>query len=164
MDSRPERLVPATPEIARRLAGHLSAAHRREILETSGLPPRAALEMSLSLSLEAYAMLSDWGEPVFMMGVEPRSPLTLGAMVWMLGSAGVSRRPALTLRCARWGVARAFAATGADVLEQYLPAWYTAGLRFVRRLGFALEPAGLAGRTGCALWRATARRAGNECQ
>lgn len=141
------------------LAERLSAEHAREIDEVSGLPVRAALELSLAASVEAYAFVSpDTHQAVFMMGVEAVSPITSGAMVWMLGTAEIARRPAAVLRSARWGVDRAFAVTGALRLEQYIPAWYRTGLRFVQRLGFGLEPSGLRGGRDGVFWRAVMHR------
>lgn len=159
MDNRPDGVAPASLEAARSLAPRLSAAHRREIAVTSGLSPVRALELSLAASAEAYALTDGRsGEVVFMMGVEPASPITGGAMVWMLGGAGIRRRPARTLRCARWGIERAFAATGAEWLEQYIPEWYRAGQAFARRLGFVVERETTRGSGGCALRRVVLHR------
>lgn len=153
MDNRPRNVVPAIAGMIPALAARLAADHRREIADTVAMPPRAALEVSLAASAEAYALVDRYGEPVFMMGVEPASPLTGSAMVWMLGTDAVRNRPALTLRTARWGLARAFRATGAKRLEQYIPEWYRTGLRFARRLGFVAVPPRLRSAKGVALCR-----------
>lgn len=153
MDSRRERLVPATAALAERLASALSVDHRREIAATCGGAAGDALGYSLACSLEAYALLGAGGGPVFMMGVEEASPFTRGAMVWMLATAGIARHAPATLRAVRWGLARAFAVSGADWLEQFIPAWYRTGLRFAERLGFRIVPGGGVGCTGGALRR-----------
>ncbi|MCD8138441.1 MAG: hypothetical protein LUE17_01445 [Planctomycetaceae bacterium] len=160
MDSLPDRFLPATAGHARDLAGNLSTDHRRELAATGGLSPRAALELSVAHSVEAYTYVDPAGVPVFMMGVEAASPLTGAALVWMLASDAAGSRPRGILRAARWGLARAFAVTGAASLEQYIPAWYRTGLRFVRRLGFRIRPAQADGRDGARLCRAilTARK------
>lgn len=157
MDSPPRGVVPATPELAHRLADRLADAHVREIWETGGLFPRDALALSLASSREAYAY-APRGEPLFMMGVEPRGLLTDGAVVWMLAADSAAARPAGLLRAARWGMARAFRVTGAFRLQQRIPDWYRTGLRFALRMGFALSPAEERGRNGGRLWNATAIR------
>ena len=140
MDNRPDGVVPATPEVATVLAGRIAPEHSREVREISGMEPGEALRLSLSGSLEAYAVFSPAGVLLFMMGVEPASPLTGGAMLWMLGGRKLRNHPAATLRAARWGVDRAFRITGAQYLEQYIPDWYETGLRFAVRLGFDILP------------------------
>lgn len=159
MDNRPRNLAPATRADAARLAASLSANHIREVLDTTGLSPGAALELSLSASLEAWSYRPEGARaPVFMMGVEAAGRLTGSAMPWMLAGDGVGVRPRAVLRAARWGVGRAFAVSGAERLEQYIPAWYRTGLAFALRLGFGLAPTSLRGRSGGPLWRAVLTR------
>lgn len=155
MDNRPDGVRPATPELARRLARRLAPEHVREVGDVSRLPAGTALELSLAVSREAYAVLSPGGEVLFLMGVEEAGNLTAAALVWMLASTEARRHPARMLRAARWGLERAFEVTGAEALEQYIPGWYAAGLRFVRRLGFRARPVGGAGGP---LWRVTLAR------
>lgn len=146
----PRGVVPATAGMAARLAAGLSRDHRREIRDTSGMPPEAAVLASLAASVEAYGF-APREKVLFMMGVEPAGLLTSGAMLWMLAAEREPGHAAGMLRAARWGVARAFAVTGAGRLEQYIPEWYTAGLRFVKRLGFVAAPVTLPARSGVAL-------------
>lgn len=153
MDSRHKRLVPATAALAERLARTLSPDHRREIAATCGGDAGDALRHSLACSLEAYALLDERGEPVFLMGVEEASPFTRGAMVWMLARADIARHAPAALRSVRWGLVRAFAVSGADWLEQFIPAWYRTGLWFAERLGFCTVPGGGRDRSGGALRR-----------
>lgn len=137
MDSRPSRLVPATPELARRLAERMKREHAREAREVSGLGPAEAVLLSLAASVEAYAcVVPPDGDPVFMLGVGEKSPITGGATVWMLGSEETGGHPRSVVRSVRQGLARAFAVTGAGSLEQFVPAWYRTGLRFLLRFGF----------------------------
>lgn len=154
MDSRPRGVVPATAAMARDLGRRLSADHLRELADTCGLPAGQALALSLAGSAEAYALLAPDGERAeFLMGVEAASPITGSALVWMLGSDAVRRRPAAVLRTARWGLGRAFLAAGALRLEQYIPDWYRTGLRFARRLGFVVIPPPVLGLGGTVLRR-----------
>lgn len=146
----PRGVVPATVGMAAELAAGLSRDHRREIRDTSGLPPEAALLASLAVSALAYGF-APRGKVLFMMGVEPAGLLTSGAMLWMLATEQAPGHAAGMLRAARWGVAKAFAITGAERLEQYIPEWYAAGLRFVQRLGFVAAPGTLPSRSGVAL-------------
>lgn len=155
MDSRPDGVVPVTPEMGRDLVRRLAPEHVREVAEVSRLDPAAAVDLSLAVSREAYAVLSPGGEVLFLMGVEAAGSLTATALVWMLAAPEARRHPARLLRAARWGLERAFAITGAEALEQYIPEWYAVGLRFAERLGFVMRPAGGGGGT---LWRITLER------
>lgn len=153
-DPLPAGVVPATATLAAGLADRLSGDHRREIRDTAGLDPRAAVAVSLAASVEAYALIPP-GEAraAFMMGVEAKSPITGGALVWMLASDDIRLHVVAALRAARWGIRRAFRATGAARLEQYIPAWYRTGLRFARRVGFVATPSRLSGSEGVELRR-----------
>lgn len=143
MDNLPDGLFLADPEAAAVLASRLLREHAREIRDVSGLDPAAAVLLSLAVSREAYVYVPPGEEAVaFVMGVEDKSPLTGSAMVWLLGAEAMRRRPVALLRAARWGLRRAFLATGAERLEQFIPAWYRTGLHFARRLGFAVAPGG----------------------
>ncbi len=161
MDNRPRHVVPATAEMAVFISENLQAEHRREILAGGVYGPAEALAASQAASLEAYAYVPD-GRPLFIMGVEPASPITGGAVVWMLSGNGMERRPGGVLRTAKWGVARAFRVTGAAYLEQRIPVWYTTGLRFVERLGFALSPAADSVQADAGMVRVVINRSGKE--
>ncbi|MCC8109224.1 MAG: hypothetical protein LIQ30_09320 [Planctomycetes bacterium] len=144
----PPHLEPVRPNDIAAFARCLRDEHVREIALATPLTPEDAVRLSLADSVEAYSYRPD-GEaaPVFMMGVEAASPITGGAMVWMLGRTAVDRYPAGVVRAARWGIDRAYRLTGAAYLEQRIPAWYRVGVRFAARLGFTVHPAD---RTG---WR-----------
>ncbi len=146
MDSlrKPEGVVPLTPALAEDFASRLSPEHAREIRELSGLAPEAALRLSLAASLLAYAVRDRAGETLFLIGVEPAGCVTGAAQVWMVAARGMEAHARTILRCARWGLAAAFLATGAARLEQYIPVWYETGLRFAFRLGFRPGGAGTA--------------------
>lgn len=149
MDNRPRYLEPAGPELADALSRNLCREHRREIAAVDGAAVRDAVAHSLAASVEAYQYLPPGAAgPVFAFGVEAAGRITGVAMVWMLASDGVRRRKAGTLRAARWGVSRAFAVTGARVLEQYIPEWYGRGILFAERLGFVRDAAPFIGRDG----------------
>ncbi len=159
MDNPPRGVVSATPELAETMALDLSPEHLREIGGVSGLHPADAVRLSLAASVEAYAYVpARHGGAIFMMGVGEKSPVTGGAMVWMLGTAAMAGHPAGVLRAGKWGVARAFFASGADRLEQFIPGWYRTGLAYARRLGFLLSRTGTAGAGGTELWYAAAAR------
>lgn len=146
MDNPPRGLVPATDDHARALADGLSADHLREIADLSGLAPGDALRLSIAASFESYAFVpkdadgSSVSPPVFLMGVERAAGITGDALVWMLSSPRIRHNARSALRAAKWGLRRAFAATGARRLEQYIPEWYGTGLRFAERLGFRIDP------------------------
>lgn len=138
-DDAPEGIVPLSPALADELSAHLAPEHAREIREFSGLDPRAALRLSIAVSLLAFAATDSAGRAIFAFGVERPGAITNAAQVWMIGSPDIPAHARKTLRCARWGLAEAFRITGAARLEQYIPAWYGTGLRFAERLGFRLE-------------------------
>jgi hypothetical protein len=158
VDNPPKGLVPAAPVHVERLVRRLRTEHVREIADTSGLPPLDAVRLSLAASVEAYTLIRPTGDVLFMMGAEPASPLTGSALLWMIGSHAMDRHPAAVLRAASWGVERAFAVTGAHLLEQYIPAWYAIGLRFVERLGFEVTTAAAHCRSGCPLMHVFVRK------
>lgn len=142
MDSRPSFVVPAAAMHADLLAGRVARDHAREVRQVSRLDPREGLLLSLAASVEAYTVLgAATGEPVLMMGVGAPGLLTGTATVWMLGAEGAEERAVRILRAARWGLKRAFLVTGADCLEQFIPAWYRTGLRFAARMGFSVDSA-----------------------
>ena len=136
MDSLPDGVVPLTAALADEVAARLSPDHAREIRELSGMAPAPAVRLSLAASSLAYAVKDSAGNALFLVGVEPPGLLTGTAQVWMVGTDAVAKHARKVLHCARWGLRTAFLATGAERFEQYIPAWYETGLRFVRRLGF----------------------------
>lgn len=139
MDNPPKYLTPANARDIAALAADMSADHRREVRATGNLSPLAAAEISLAASVEAYAYIPPGrAAPVFAFGVGEAGALTGSALVWMLATPGIARHGAGVLRAARWGIGRAFLATGASCLCQCIPAWYGTGLRFVERLGFSV--------------------------
>lgn len=158
-ENRPKYLEPATPEHIANLSERLSPAHAREVREISGLSPSDALSLSLAVSVEAYAYVPPGAKGVvFMMGTGEASPITGGALLWMLGSTAAAGHPVGLLRAAKWGLARAFFVTGADRLEQFIPDWYLSGLRFALRLGFGLSIGQAGGGDESPLWNAVLHR------
>lgn len=142
MDSKPPKgVVWATPEHLDHVANRLRDEHVREIAATSSIMPADAFRTSFQSSVSRYAALRN-GRPLFLMGVEPMGILTASAAVWMVGTDEIDRYPGFVLRAARWGVLEAYRSTGAMRLEQWIPAWYETGLRFVERLGFVRHPGG----------------------
>ena len=135
---RPRGVIPATEAHILELAATMRYEHRWEIRDVSRLSPFEALRHSVMASVAKYAVFHD-NLTLFAMGVEPAGMLTGSAMVWMLGRREMDRHPAFVLRAARWGVDEAYRATGAGILEQWIPAWYSVGLRFVERLGFTVH-------------------------
>lgn len=149
---RPRYVVPVTADMLALIARALAPEHVREIRELCRVGPEAALSLSLAASRGAYAALSPDGKPLFLMGVEGAGLLGRTALVWMLAGGAARRHPARVLRSAKWGMERAFSVSGAATLMQFIPAWYTVGLAFARRLGFSLAP--LPGRSGIYVARA----------
>ncbi len=140
MDNLPKWVLPATLPLVRRMANQVRKEHRREIRQCSGLAVERAVQLSFHASVESYALVPPgWCVPIFVMGVEPASILTGQSMVWMIGTDDIQRFPVAVVRAARWGLQRAWARTGATVLDQYIPAWYRTGIRFAETLGFVAE-------------------------
>lgn len=161
----PGGVVPATAALAADMAARLSRDHAREVWDTAGLSPMAAVLASLESSVEAYAYRpAGSGPAAFLMGVESAGSLTASAMIWMLAAELAPGRAAGVVRAARWGLARAFAVTGAVLLEQYIPEWYGTGVRFAERMGFVAAPSALRTKSGARLWRVVLRRPGMDME
>ena len=134
----PSGVVPLQEPHFTLLVSALRDEHRREIWDVAGNFAHAALRHSFDASVVKYAAIRE-GMALFAMGVEPAGMLTGSAMVWMVGRREMDRHPAFILRIARWGVEEAYRATGAAILEQWIPSWYAVGIRFVERLGFKVH-------------------------
>jgi hypothetical protein len=155
MVNRPDGIIPIDSHTARFVASLLSPEHAREVWDLSGLSPEDAVSASLAVSVEAFALLCPvTSDPLFLMGVEASGKIAGGALVWMLGTNRTSVFPRRMLRAVKWGLDRAFAVSGADRIEQFIPSWYDDGLRFVEHLGFELLPMTLRGRSGSSIWSA----------
>lgn len=119
------------------IARDMRDADAREVFAATGWEPGYALEKSLHLS-------SGWAVTV----MDDEGPAAMGGLVldgrngcpWLLGT------PRLTLGRRRWfmKMSRFFfekACHDADYLENHVDARYAASVRWLRWLGFTIEPA-----------------------
>lgn len=127
-------VLPATDEMARRLAGHMGGDTLTEI-EATGLTALEAVQYSLDTSLVADAALLD-GKVIAMWGLYPRSLLGDRALLWFLDTPDVqarARRELLTL--SRYFVD--WCQERYPVLECLIDSRHHRALRLVKWLGFS---------------------------
>lgn len=113
------------------LAPHMREADRQEVYAASGLSPRAALLASIHGSAESWAGLVN-GNLTALFGVFGNAP-------WLLGTDGVSQVPMTFLRGSRV-VADRWSETYGP-LENHVDARNETSLRWLKWLGFTIEPA-----------------------
>lgn len=149
------RLEVATPAHAAQLAPLMRQADADEALAAGGYTPMAALLASLEASEVAYAAFAG-GELLGLCGVAPLEGYEDAprAVVWALTSTAVERH-----RRAFWRLSRLLVAVFRDVyhggLTAYVDARHTAALRWLRRLGFTVNPAAPFGPEGLPFHAAT---------
>jgi hypothetical protein len=128
---------PATDDDAHALAPVMRAADRLEAEAATGDSPLNALRMSLARSTEAWAGTAD-GDIVCLFGVAPLCLLGGEACPWLLGSDLVERHAMAFARRNRPMVRRWSAQF--PVLRNYVDARHTVAIRWLRWMGFTLQP------------------------
>lgn len=156
------QVAEATLADAAALAPFLRPEDAAEVRASGNLSPLEALQQSLGLSSQAWAVRFD-GEVVALFGLAPLEGQTwVGgsslAVPWALtgrGVAATSRR-----RRAFWALSRRVFASFARryTLVQYVDARYGAALRWAARLGFTVEPPRPFGHAGLPFCRIVYRR------
>jgi len=133
-------LRPATASDARTLAVHLRDI---DIVECAavGLTPYGALRQGLEASVHARTAVLD-GEPIAMFGIAPLGGLlsTTGA-IWLLGTEAMRAQRVALMRLPLGYIDGAFEA-GFQHLLNYVHADNVVAVRWLRRLGFTIHPAG----------------------
>jgi hypothetical protein len=142
-------VVPATMAHARAI--RLRPGDRREI-EALGETPESAFTKTLARSLWAETYLID-GEPAVMRGVIPLCLLGGIANAWLLSGEPVERHRKSFLELTRRGVERLRGEH--RLLLSWVHADYARAIRWLRWLGFDLEPARPLGPLGAPFHKAT---------
>ncbi|MGP1254928.1 MAG: hypothetical protein ACTS10_10975 [Kiloniellales bacterium] len=136
---------PASIEDAAELAPRLRTADRREVMASHGHRALAALQSSLERSDEAWAVRRD-GELLSVFGVVRVALLGGVGSPWLLGSRSLVHHKRALLVLGRehvQGWRRNY-----DHLENWVDAGNALSIRWLRWLGFTLDPAAPYGRFG----------------
>jgi hypothetical protein len=131
-------VVPATMEHVEAMAPRMRRADVEEVWAANRSNPYDALRSSLALSWNAWAGVVD-GVVMCIFGVTPLSLVTGCGVPWMLGATGLERYAMAFLRRNRRYVAEMLATF--PRLENWVDARNGASIRWLRWLGFTLEPA-----------------------
>ena len=131
-------IVPARPEHVALLAPVTREADRQEVWASSRSTPEQALVKGLAVSSRAWTVFFN-GEVAAMWGVSPAAILSSTGVPWLLSSPAVDRHPVTFLRGSRALVDDLH--DGYPVLRNYVDARYERCIRWLRWLGFAVEPA-----------------------
>ncbi|MDA8231570.1 MAG: hypothetical protein M0006_09550 [Magnetospirillum sp.] len=134
----PVEVIPATAAHAAAIAPILRAADREEVRAACGLAPEEALRLSLATSPLAWTGMAA-GSPVCLFGAA--SPGLLGGpgRPWLLATDALVRHSAAFLRRNRAYVAAMLDEFGH--LANHVDARNSVSVRWLRWLGFTLEPA-----------------------
>lgn len=135
----PYRIGAAADRDAATFARRLRAADIEEIRVASGLSPAVAVDRSLALSTHAWAAYDDRGGPLALWGVGPLSLLEGRGCPWLLATDAFDALPRrlvarLSLRLLR-DVTAAY-----PRLENHVDARHARAVRWLKWLGFTLEP------------------------
>ncbi len=130
-------IIPATLEHARRLAPALRDADKAEIKAASHLSSYEALEYGVRFSTLSRTVFMD-GQIACMWGVGSANLIGGVGVPWMLGSPLIKTHAASFLR--RCGPCVEQLKAGFQLLENYVDARNTAAIRWLRWLGFCVEP------------------------
>ncbi len=130
-------ILPASEAHAVAMAPHLRLADAAEVYATSGRTAEAALLAALRRSTQAWTCLVD-GEPGCMWGVGPLSLVAGRGCPWLLGTVAIEQHPMTFLRQSR-AYLRQMLHTYSR-LENHVDARNTVSIRWLRWLGFTIEP------------------------
>ena len=131
-------IVPATSDHALELAPRLRAADLAEIEASTGRPIDDVLLDSLSRAVWAETLVLA-GRPEAIGGLCTQSLMFGPGIPWMVGSDRLTERARWFLRQSRRQVARMLGFY--DSLVNFVDARNAASLRYLRHLGFTLDPA-----------------------
>lgn len=131
-------VLPATPAHAAHVAAHMRSADRAEVWASGRLTPDDAVTRSIAATALPLAGLVD-GVPVCTFGIARRSLLSDEGAPWLLGTDAIARHGRRFLRENR-RVLPTLAAPFA-LLINHVDARNAASIRWLRWLGFEIEPA-----------------------
>jgi hypothetical protein len=146
---------PALPADADSLAPRLRAADLAELVAAHGpdADPLALLRNGLAVTPDAVAAVQD-GRVIALLGCAPAGTLmTPCGIPWLLGSDECSAHARLFVARGRQAVGEWLRQYGR--LENYVDARHVASLRWLRRLGFTIQPVQRCGPHGALFHRFT---------
>ena len=129
---------PANPDALTHIARHMRVADRQEIWAAGHRTPIQALERAARLSNQVWVGCAA-GEPGAVWGVAPASLLGETGIPWLLGTDLIERHAVAFLRGCRGALDDL--QRGFLVLRNLVDARNGLALRWLRWLGFTIEPA-----------------------
>lgn len=130
-------ITDANPAHCETIARHMRQADRDEVAAASGQQPLAALLAGLEQSTACWTGLED-GEPMAIFGVGAASLLSAEGAPWMLAREGIERHGRHLVSLARPIVEEMLALH--PRLANHADARNRTALRWLQRIGFAIEP------------------------
>jgi hypothetical protein len=150
------RVVTATLAHVAPIASAMRQEDAAECLAGCGLDPYAVLLRSLAISANAWTVLKG-EEPVAMLGVARKSALSLVGVPWLLGAEGFSGARRFIVHYSKEIVATMLRYY--PRLENMVDARYVKSVRWIRWMGFTVEPAEPYGPSGMPFHRFWMERA-----
>lgn len=136
-DDLPAGIVPATAAMVDNLARRLRPEHIREVNAIVPLGGENALRLSFQAAKFCYAGIRE-GELLFLFGVGRTSPLTRAAMGWLLGAPEMDKHGMWIANASRQMLPFLHRVADADIIENWIPADYSASLRWLEWLDFEI--------------------------
>jgi hypothetical protein len=131
------RIVDATRAHALELAPKVRQEDAAEVKASGGYEPLQALELALDASVLSMTLLID-GKVAAMFGVAKATHEVGVGYPWLLSSAAVKHHQKAFFKLSGPAVEQLLAIF--PTLVQYVDARYVAALRWLKRLGFELQP------------------------
>lgn len=139
-------LYPADPETVPLLIEQMRELDRAEVAAASGTAFKRLFEQAIDLSYEPGEAWAADGRLVCMFGVVPLSLMSDTCVVWFVGTDAVGELGIETTRKTKQYLD--FCAQRYPKMFNYVDARNTPSILWLKRLGFAIEPAAPYGRAG----------------
>lgn len=131
-------LAPATPADLERIAANMDPADAAEVWATAHLTPAQALTASAAASRDPVVGRVD-GEPICAFGVGQRTVLDDIGVPWLLGTPEIRKHKRVFLRVSKSWIERK--KRDFTTLENFVDSRHTRAVKWLRWLGFTIEPA-----------------------
>lgn len=131
-------IVTASPADLDFIAANMSQADADEVWATAGVLPWEALEASARVSRDTFVGRAN-GAPVCAFGVGQRTLLDDVGVPWLLGTPEIRKHARAFLTLSKEWVTRE--AERYSRLENWVDARHTRAVKWLKWLGFTLEPA-----------------------
>lgn len=113
----------------------LRPEHLQGIRESTYLEPGSAVWLSVEDSCAVFSGKAD-GIVLFIAGVSRKRLFSNAGSVWMLATPEIDNHPLEAATALRRLFGRAHRLAGAKTLEQWIPAWYRKGIKWLLWLGW----------------------------